>query len=48
MKAKPWIAIDLFTNEVLGNYVNDLEAFKAWPGRAIDVQYRPRAREVKR
>lgn len=47
MRNKPWIAIDLMTNEVLGNYVDDIEAIKANPGKAIDVLYRPNAREVK-
>jgi hypothetical protein len=47
MKSEPWIAIDLFTNEVLGNYADDGDAWAAWPGRAITVQFAPRARKVK-
>lgn len=47
MKSKPWIAIDLMTNEVVGNYSSEVEALLANKGKAIDVQYAPRAREVK-
>ena len=47
MKSKPWIAVDLFTNEVLGNYVSEFEAYAQNKGKVIDVQYNPRAREVK-
>lgn len=47
MKNKPWIAVDLFTGQVLGNYASDVEAIMAWPGRAVDVQWAPRCREVK-
>ena len=48
MKSKPWIAIDLMTNEVLGNYATDTAAWSDHIGQPVDVQYAPRAREVKR
>lgn len=46
MKNKPWIAVDLFTGEILGNYHTDAEAYSANVGKAVSVQYAPRAREV--
>lgn len=48
MKNKPWIAIDLMTNEVLGNYRSEAEAYGSNMGKPIMVQYAPRAREVKK
>ena len=48
MKTHPWIAIDLFTNEVLGNYRTDAEAYAANSNRAVSVQHQPSAREVKK
>ena len=48
MKSKPWIAINLLTNEVLGNYVTDTAAWSAHMNQPITVQYAPRAREVKK
>lgn len=47
MKTKPWIAIDLFTNEILGNYVSEVEAEMNNANKVIQVQYAPRAREVR-
>lgn len=47
MKTKPWIAIDLMTNEILGNYISQVEAEMCNPNRALQIQYAPRAREVR-
>jgi len=47
MKSKPWIAIDLFTGQVLGNYHTDAEAYSVNSDRSVSVQYAPNAREVK-
>lgn len=47
MKAKPWIAVDLFSGQVIGNYATEVEALIANKGAAVNVQYAPRAREVK-
>jgi hypothetical protein len=47
MKTRPWVAIDLFTSETLGNYASEFEAWSANRNRAVDVFYRPNAREVK-
>lgn len=48
MKNKPWIAVDLFTGEVIGNYASDVDAVLENRGRAVDVQWAPRCREVKK
>jgi hypothetical protein len=47
VKSKPWIAIDLFTGQVLGNYHTDAEAYSVNAGQPVSVQYAPNAREVK-
>lgn len=46
MKTKPWIAIDLFTNEILGNYASEVEAQMCNTDALI--QYAPSCRQVKR
>lgn len=47
MKNLPWIAIDLMTNEVLGNYRTDAEAWANHVGQPVSVQYAPNARKAK-
>lgn len=41
MRDKPWMVIDLMTNETLGWYATDLEAAFAHQGEPVDIQYRP-------
>lgn len=48
MKSKPWIAVNVLTNEVLGNYESEVAALMDNKGQPVQVQYAPRAREVKK
>lgn len=41
MRAKPWMVIDLMTNETLGWYETDTEAWLAHRDQPVDIQYRP-------
>jgi len=47
MKSKPWIAVNVLTNETLGNYTTEFEALSYHKGQPVDVIYAPNAREVK-
>lgn len=44
---KPWIAIDLLTNENLGRYETEVAALIAHRGQPIEVIYRPDRRRRK-
>jgi hypothetical protein len=41
MREKPWIAIDLLTDETVGWYHNEVEAWTENAGKPVTVLYRP-------
>lgn len=41
MREKPWMVIDLLTDETLGWYTTDVEAYLAHKDEPVDIQYRP-------
>lgn len=47
MKTKPWVAIDLFTGEMLGQYETEVVAMLRHRGQAVSIQYEPSARKMK-
>lgn len=49
MREKPWMVIDLLTDETLGWYESDIAASVAHKGEPVSIQYRPgRKRKVKK
>jgi hypothetical protein len=41
-EATPWMVVNVMTNEVVGYYGSDIEAYDAHSGEPVSVQYRPK------
>jgi hypothetical protein len=37
----PWMVVNVMTNEVVGYYADDIQAYDAHSGEPVSVQYRP-------